>query len=256
VSVYVGYDGNNIDNYVLRGGPSLKIPGDIFYNYSISSDDRKKFVYGFNNAYSNGFNKVSDFKDFNLDLSYRPVDAVKIEFTPDYQYGFNDMQYVTTVSGKYIMARIDQKIFRTSFRFEYYPRPNMSIQYYGQPFIFSANYSKFKQVTNSMASDYNDRIHLYNTSELTLANNSYTVIENGNSASAINFDNPNFKEYTFLSNLVFRWEYIPGSTVYLVWSQNRYDSENMAQFNFGTDFSNIYKIYPHDVFMIKFSYRF
>ena len=256
VSVYVGYDGANIDNYVLRGGPSLKIPGDIFYNYSISSDDRKKVVYGFSNAYSNGFNKVSDFKDFSFDLSYRPVDAVKIELTPDYQYGYNDMQYVTTVSGKYIMARIDQKIFRTSFRVEYYPRPNMSIQYYGQPFIFSANYSKFKRVTNSMASDYNDRIHLYSTSELTLADNSYTAIENGNSASSINFDNPNFKDYAFLSNLVFRWEYVPGSTVYLVWSQNRYDSENMAQFNFGTDFSNIYKIYPHDVFMIKFSYRF
>ena len=256
VNFFVGLDGANIDNYVLRGGPSLKLPGQLNVNYSVNSDDRKKFVYGFYNSYSYGFEKVSKFIDGGIDLSYRPVDAVKITLSPGYQSGFYDMQYVTTVSGRYIMARIDQKMFRTSFRFEYYPRTNMSVQYYGQPFIFAAKYSGFKRVTNSMASDYNDRIHLYNSSELKLTDNSYTAIENGNSSSAITFDNPNFKDFAFLSNLVFRWEYVPGSTVYLVWSQNRYDSDSMAQFNFGKDFSNIYKVYPHDVFMIKFSYRF
>jgi hypothetical protein len=132
----------------------------------------------------------------------------------------------------------------------------MSIQYYGQPFIFDAKYSKFKRVTNSMASDYNDRIHQYSASELNLSGSTYTVFENGANSSSINFDNPNFKDFAFLSNLVFRWEYVPGSTVYLVWSQNRYNSDQVAQFNFSKDFSNIYKIYPHDVFMIKFSYRF
>jgi len=251
-----GYDGPNIDDYVLRGGPSLKLPGDIFWNISVSSDERKKFNYGFYYNLNSGFNKGFQFIDYGINLNYRPVDAVKITMNPDYQYGYNDMQYVTTVSGKYIMARIDQKIFRASFRVEYYPRPDMSIQYYGQPFIFSAKYSKFKRVSNSMASDYNDRIRLYSTSELQLANNTYTAVESGTNATPITFDNPDFKDFAFLSNLVFRWEYVPGSTVYLVWSQNRYDSDQMAAFNFSKDFSNIYKVYPHDIFMIKFSYRF
>jgi hypothetical protein len=256
VNLSVGLDGANIDNYVLRGGPSLKLPGQFNFNYSVNSDDRKKFVYGFNNSYSLGFNNVGKFIDAGFDFSFRPIDAVKVTLSPGYQSGYYDMQYVTKTSGKYIMARINQKMFRSSFRFEYYPRPNMSVQYYGQPFIFSGNYSKFKRVANAMASDYNDRIHTFTTSEIHLANNAYTAIENGNATSSITFDNPNFKDFAFLSNLVFRWEYVPGSTIYLVWSQNRYDSDKIAQFNFGKDFSNIYKIYPHDVFMVKLSYRF
>ncbi|MDP4291255.1 MAG: DUF5916 domain-containing protein [Bacteroidota bacterium] len=255
-NVFVGYDGPNIDSYVLRGGPSLKLPGDIFYNYSLSSDDRKKFTYGFYESISTGFDKVGNSNDIGLNFSYRPVDAVKITFSPEYQYGFNDMQYVTTVAGRYIMARIDQKMFRSSFRLEYYPRPNMSVQYYGQPFVYSGNYSKFKRIANPMATDYNDRIHIYTAKEVSLANNTYTAFENGVDASSFSFDNPNFKDFAFLSNLVFRWEYVPGSTIYLVWSQNRANSDQLAQFNFGKDFSNIYKIYPHDIFMIKYSYRF
>lgn len=166
------------------------------------------------------------------------------------------MQYVDKVAGRYIVARIDQRMFRSSFRFEYYPRPNMSVQYYGQPFIFAGDYSNFKKVTNPMASVYADRIHLYGNNEIQLANDTYTVKENGNASNQFSFSNPNFKSFAFLSNLVFRWEYIPGSTVYLVWSQNRGGSDTLANFNFGKDFSNIYQIYPQDVFMIKFSYRF
>lgn len=256
VNLFVGVDAANIDNYVLRGGPSLKLPGQFNINYSISSDDRKKFVYGFNNSYSIGFDKVGTFIDGGLDFSYRPIDAIKITFAPGYQSSNYDMQYVTTESGKYIMARIDQKMFRSSFRLEYYPRPNMSVQYYGQPFIFSGKYSQFKRVTNSMAKDYNDRIYAYKTNELGLEDNIYTAIENGNNSTAVSFDNPDFKDFAFLSNLVFRWEYIPGSTIYLVWSQNRSDTDKLAHFNMGKDFSNIYKIYPHDVFMVKLSYRF
>lgn len=256
VNLYTGIDGSNIDNNILRGGPSLKLPGAFNFNYGVNSDDRKKFVYGFYNSYSFGFNNVSKSIDYGFDFSYRPVDVIKITLNPGFQTAFNDMQYVDNVSGRYLVARINQKRFRSSFRLEYYPRTNMSIQYYGQPFIFSGNYSDYKNVTNSMASNYADRIHLYGSNEIQLLNDIYTVKENGNTNKQFSFDNPNFKSFAFLSNLVFRWEYIPGSTVYLVWSQNRSDSNQLATFDFGKDFSNIYKIYPQDVFMIKFSYRF
>ncbi|NWJ49496.1 MAG: carbohydrate binding family 9 domain-containing protein [Bacteroidetes bacterium] len=255
-NLYMGIDGSNIDNSILRGGPSLKLPGGYNINYSVSSDDRKKFVYGFFNAFSFGFNNVSQSIDYGVDLSYRPIDAIKITLSPGFETAYNNMQYVDKVSGRYIVARIDQRMFRSSFRFEYYPRPNMSVQYYGQPFIFAGNYSDFKKVTNSMASNYSDRIHIYDNNEIQLVNDSYTVKENGNTNKQFSFDNPNFKSFAFLSNLVFRWEYVPGSTVYLVWSQNRGGSDKVANFNFGKDFSNIYQIYPQDVFMIKFSYRF
>ncbi len=256
VNLFMGLDGPNIDNSVLRGGPSLKLPGGFNFNYSFSSDDRKKFGYGYWHSFSFGFNNVSQSIDYGVNFSYRPIDAIKITLNPSFETAYNNMQYVDKVAERYVLARIDQRMFSASFRLEYYARPNMSFQYYGQPFIFSGDYSDFKKVTNSMASNYADRIHEYGSDEIQLVNDSYTVKENGNIINQFSFDNPNFKSFAFLSNLVFRWEYVPGSTVYLVWSQNRSDSDKLANFNFGKDFSNIYKIYPYDVFMIKFSYRF
>ncbi|MGB9004156.1 MAG: hypothetical protein WCB96_00375 [Candidatus Aminicenantales bacterium] len=58
------------------------------------------------------------------------------------------------------------------------------------------------------------------------------------------------------SNLVIRWEYIPGSTLYLVWSQGRTGFEPRGDFSFGRDVDNLFEIHPHNVFLVKFSYCF
>ncbi|MZP56736.1 MAG: hypothetical protein GT600_14930, partial [Bacteroidales bacterium] len=68
-----------------------------------------------------------------------------------------------------------------------------------------------------------------------------------------------FNIQEFLSNLVLRWEYNPGSSVYLVWSQTRNYSNNTGVMDY---FDNIGDLFnrdnniPHNVFLVKFSYRF
>ena len=83
----------------------------------------------------------------------------------------------------------------------------------------------------------------------------YNIDENQDGSIDYSFDDPNFNFYEFRSNLVVRWEYIPGSTVYLVWSQGRTGDNSMGEFNFREDVESLYSIYPHNVFLIKFSYR-
>jgi len=75
-------------------------------------------------------------------------------------------------------------------------------------------------------------------------------------AAALSAENPDFKFLEFRFNLVLRWEYRPGSTVYLVWSQGRTDCTTDSSFNIGPGMRDLFEVEPYDVFLVKFTYRF
>ncbi len=71
------------------------------------------------------------------------------------------------------------------------------------------------------------------------------------------FNNPDYNYDEFLSNLVLRWEFRPGSTVYLVWSQTRSYYDPTGSFSVNQNLDNLYTAdKPYNVFLIKFTYRF
>jgi hypothetical protein len=69
------------------------------------------------------------------------------------------------------------------------------------------------------------------------------------------FEQPDFSVKEFLSNLVIRWEYEPGSTLFLVWSQNRKSYHDTGSFDFSRDLGRLFGEFPHDVWLVKLSYR-
>jgi hypothetical protein len=81
------------------------------------------------------------------------------------------------------------------------------------------------------------------------------IDQNLDGISDYTFDNPDYKALFFQSNLVLRWEYLPGSTLFLVWSQGRNDYFIDGGFSFMNDSRDLYQIHPHNVFLIKVSYR-
>jgi len=110
-----------------------------------------------------------------------------------------------------------------------------------------------------MADEYKDRFHVYTPAQISLNSGSYDIDENSDGTTDYNFGKPDFNVQEFLSNLVIRWEYNPGSTIYLVWSQTRScfnDSGQMDVFNDLGDLFNCKDNKPHNVFLVKFSYRF
>jgi len=133
----------------------------------------------------------------------------------------------------------------------------MSIQYYGQPFYFAGNYSGFKTITNPDAAVYNDRFHEYTANEeikLDSENGVYNVDADKNGTTDFSFDNPNFHFLQFRSNLVYRWEYKPGSTIYLVWSQGRTTDGSEGTFMFNDYSKQLRSASPQNDFLIKISY--
>jgi hypothetical protein len=170
------------------------------------------------------------------------------------------MQYVTTEewgeSDRYILARMKQKTLALVFRLNYSVTPNLSIQYYGQPFVAAGDYKNFKRVTQPRAENFQDRYHSFSKNEIQLDDDIYRIDENSDGKVDYSFDKSDFNFRQFLSNLVMRWEYKPGSTIYFVWSQGRTGSESMGNFAFKRDMTDLFDIYPQNVFLVKFNHWF
>jgi hypothetical protein len=219
---------------LLRGGPAVKVPNRYNFNLGINSDERKRISGGINGNYStNGHGTHSLFLGPNIDL--RPTSRFNMSLFVGINPELNDIQYVddeTDQNGNkhYVLSKLDRKTVFLMARFNYTLTPNLTIQFYGQPFFTAGTYSNFKEVVNPRAGEYDNRFQSYNYG-----------------------DNPNFNFKQFRSNLVMRWEYSPGSTLFLVWSQGRTGFEEMGAFSFRRDFSNLFDQRSENVFLFKFN---
>jgi hypothetical protein len=247
----------------LRGGPMMKLPGNIYSRVGFSTDNRKKLVFEVNSNMSAGFKK--DFRNINSEISitYKPTNWLVFTISPGFSKSFSELQYVsqTEYNGneKYIFASIDRKTINSSFRINLNLSPNLTFQYWGQPFVASGSYYDHKFILDPMADSYKDRFRTYSQSQISLDGDEYNIDENLDGTTDYSFGKRDFNVQEFLSNLVIRWEYNPGSSVYLVWSQTRsnYNSSgNLELFNDLGDLFNTADNKPHNVFLIKFSYRF
>ena len=258
----INRDGSHINRSELRGGPALGFPGDWNNWVFIETDERKKLIFEtfmFNNW---GDENNSRFFNIGLEITYKPFNLLSLSIEPGYTDGRREFQYVETTDfdneDRYIVSRLESEMFSADFRINLSITPDLSIQYWGQPFLFAGDYSTYRLVTDPMNEDCYSQFHEFSNDEIFYNddNNIYEIDENQDGTMDYDFENPNFNFFEFRSNLVARWEYIPGSSVYLVWSQGRMDDNSKGQFNFVDDMDNLFSTVPHNIFLIKFSYRF
>jgi len=222
-----------LDTGLLRGGPAFLTPGYTQITGMLGTDDRKAVqlsLYGSLDRNDSGPNSWL----ISPSMTFRPAGRLNFTLTGTYAYGVDDLQYVTSFeeisAPRYLLARLARKTFYTTLRFNLTLTPNLTIQYYGMPYITAGQYENFHIATAPRADRYADRLQGY----------PYPY--------SLDF---NFQE--FKSNLVLRWEYAGGSTLYFVWSQgmSNYDSRN--GFNIAHDADRLFHTQPENVFLLKIS---
>jgi hypothetical protein len=253
-------DSELISNSTLRGGPSITLPAETNAQLFIATNSRKKLSFELSGSLSRGLEESSSRYGIEGEINYKPISNLSIGLYPEYGTRKSLLQYVDQQEPdgveRYIFGSIDQKTFSMSLRLDVILTPEMTIQFWGQPFIASGDYSDFKYITDSHADRFPDRFHSYTSQEINYLEEltQYDVNETGSGLN-YQFGDPDFNFKEFLSNLVFRWEYRPGSFLYLVWSQTRSGHDTWGSFQFGEDFSDIWDIPPTNVVLLKLSYR-
>jgi len=258
----INREGANISNTELRGGPSIHLPGSWNWSARISTNSRKKLQISAGMHTSKGDDGYYTFATYFGELTYRPINTLSISVEPDFNVIKSELQYVDEQffegDPRYIFGNLDQKTFNVTARVDFNITPDLTIQYYGSPFVSGVSYADFKKITDPKADAFSSRYQSFAQNQLSYNSEEevYGIHEAGSGAPDYYFDKPDMNFRQFRSNLVLRWEYVPGSVVYLVWSQGRSDSVSDGHFDFSNDLKDLFKTTPHDIFLLKLSYRF
>jgi hypothetical protein len=259
------YNPFEISNNALRGAATMRRPIGVGPNIYITSDSRKKIYGNVNLGGFWGFEHTVRSRNANLQITFQPLNALNISLAGNYSYYWRRQdQFVQNISynnsTRSIVSSVKQKTLRFTARINYNITPDLTLQYYGQPYITRPLYANFAYVSNPMAKEFNDRFHIFTPNEISYDNNSnsYLVDENHDAVTDYSFGEPNFNFVQFRSNLVVRWEYRRGSELFLVWSQgNTPDASNDIDSPLPKSlFDNIFAGQGRNIFLVKWTYRF
>ena len=257
------YNPLEISNNALRGGSSLRRPAGVGTFVYLNSDDRKKVYFGAEYSEAWGFENTVSSQYLYTYVGFLPINAMQINISPGYGNSSRRQdQFVSETSFggdiRTIVSEVSQHEFSLTARLTYNLSPDLTIQYYGQPFIYRAKYQNFGYVTDPLNKEYNARFHQYTSEEISSDGDSFFVDENHDGNTDYSFSTPDFNFIQFRSNLVIRWEYIPGSELFLVWSQgsrpNAYNDLDTPLIS--SLFNNVFDEQARNVFLLKCTYRF
>jgi hypothetical protein len=166
----------------------------------------------------------------------------------------DDPLMTDTFGTRYVFGKIYQQTLSGSVRLNWTFTPKLTLQLYVQPFLAVGQYDEFKELAQPSSFDYN--IFGEGNSTISFTDDNYYVDPDGpGPATEFSFDNPDFNYKSFRGTMVLRWEYLPGSLIYFVWTQNRADFSNPGDFNLRRDLGDLFSAPGDNIFMIKISYR-
>ena len=252
-----------ISNNALRGTTAIRrLPG-IGNNTFVGTDYRKKVYANFTLFNFWQFENLMRLKEVALTLYFQPLDALRISVSGDYSYNWRKQdQFVSNVFynniTRSIVGEVKQKTLRFTGRISYNITPDLTLQYYGQPYITRPLYANFAYVTGPLAKNIKDRFYVFNSSQVSFNNGQYFIDENSDGTPDYSFSKPDFNFVQFRSNLVVRWEYRAGSELYLVWSQSNTPdvASDLDSPLTKSLLNNAFAEHARNIFLVKWTYRF
>ena len=260
ISSGYGLSANFYDNFFLRGGPRFRRPNTGFTYLFLNSDNSKMFSFtlGYSNRHSQ--ENVTTRDRFTIRTNYQPFDALSLSLNVEYANLFDATQYVTETNfnnlPRYILGRIQNQTLTTTLRLNYSFTPNLSLQFYGQPFISKGQFTDLNYVTNPVAKRLDNRVAIYDGNQIRMENDHYLIDENTDGITDYSFSNPDFSFVQLQTNLVARWEYIPGSELFLVWARGSSGNVNPSNDLIDSVSDQVFQEPSNDTFLIKATYRF
>jgi len=251
----------SVDTRALRGGPALRMHDFWSTALDLGTDSSRRASFSIDGEYIRAIDDSSRHSRIEGLARLRLSNRFSFSGLTSYQTFANNLQYVATVDTSagpgWLLGRIEQDTWSFTLRADLAITPDLTIQYYGSPFISAGRYTELKRATDTLAECYRDRFHAFAPDEITFQpdSNRYIVSE-GASQALYSFANPDFSFRQFRSNLVVRWEYRPGSTLYVVWSQGRTGFQPYWDSAFSSNWSALWHERSDNVFLVKLSYWF
>lgn len=253
------YNPGVFDTRNTRGGPKFKNTNGYGSWINIWSDSRHSMTYSLY-AEAGHSESGSFYYDGGPSFQWKATPSLRFTFSPYYTRNYTFAQYVDQVSDpaatatygtRYLFAQLDQREISAGIRVDWVFSPRLSLQVYMQPLISVGRYSAFKELArpgefafttlDSRTDAENDLVYIYPNG----VNNPTDVIAESN---------PDFNYKFLLGNAILRWEYMPGSAIYLVWTHQQTNNDDPGNYAFGPNLGHLITERGDNVFQVKVSY--
>jgi len=226
----VNYNPQSFDDRATRGGPGAYQNTQRSVWWYVEGDQRKPVSVGMFSVVG-GDREGSSISEVDPYINWRPSSFLKLSAEFAFIRNHDQSQWIEQVGDRYIFGELRQRTVSIRTRLNYTVTPNLTIQLYAEPFVSAGDYASFKQLADGRAREYSERY----------APTSYD-------------SNPDFNYRSFRTTNVLRWEYRPGSTLFVVWQQGREDTLERGTFDFKRDFGGVFDAPARNVFLVKWAY--
>jgi hypothetical protein len=225
-NISVFYSPRFLSDNLTRGGPLMGVPARWGGSANFASGEAG------NTQFNSGFSASRDeFGGWEIGgsagLSSRPTPRIRVSLNPGFDRGRNTRQYITESAGgraatfgtRYLFGTIDQTTIYSQLRMSYAIGPDLTLEGYLEPFAATGRYTRLGELDAPRSRT----LRRYGTDGTTITRlpDQNLLVTDGGGADTVLVENPDFRVLSFRSNLVLRWEWRRGSTLFLVWQQNR-----------------------------------
>lgn len=242
---------NSLDTRLLRGGPDVRFNPYFLTSVKFNTDKAKRVMFSLQYEGNHNLDGYNRFNTFIPGLTFRLGNHVFLAGQLNYAWNKDNMQYLQTVipekvpyvnkdSRRYLTGHMDQKTYGLTLNLQVNVTPDISLQFYGSPFTSTARFNDFKWMDKTDSRTYGERFQSLSADEL----------------AGVAKGKPNFSFNEFRSNLVARWEYLPGSTLYFVWEHRMSNRDTRYLSGWGSNLDRMFGLPSTNTFMLKMNYWF
>ncbi|HEX8693967.1 MAG TPA: DUF5916 domain-containing protein [Longimicrobium sp.] len=254
------------DDRLTRGGPVVRRASSWNYFVNLSTDSRKKVVLSTNPSVGRNAEGATGYSA-NLSVRVKPAPNIEVSAGPAFSHNESRAQFVTAFADpaaaewggrRVVFSDLSQNTLSMNTRLNWTFTPTLTLELFAQPLVVAGDFDRFKEFA---APRELDKV-VYDATQLTPITGadgrvvSYSLDADRDGDEDLRFGNPDFNFRSLRGNAVLRWEYRPGSTLFLVWQQERSVTEPFGDFALGRDGEAVFDGRPNNIFVVKMSYWF
>jgi hypothetical protein len=257
-----------------RGGPIMIEPGSLGMRLGVNSDRRRSLTVNGGLNLNRGSRGTGDRVSVDARVNLRASSRFSVQLSPRFDVQSDGSQYVTSTSTlpfaptfdrRYLFGELERSTLTLETRVDYTFSPTLSFQLYAQGLVSAGDFVRYKQL--DAPSTYDFRVFQEGTAVNVggaVGCSGGSICLDSNGAQNLDFDGDGITDYSFtdkdfnvrslIGNAVIRWEYRPGSTLFLVWQRQQRADAAAGDFNFGRDFDALWGAPADNRFILKLNY--
>jgi len=266
------YSPRAMSRSATRGGPMMVSPASTRFSANVNTDRRRRVSVGSNVEISDDMQGEGGGFQVRADVRLQASDNLVLAVEPRYETSRSGDQYVTATSAlpfaptygtRYLFAELDRRTFSMETRVDWTFSPALSLQVFAQPLLSSGDYLRYKQLADSQSYDFlgldegSAQVtpgQVACSSAICEVDGTQHVDFDGDGVTDHSFEDRDFNVRSLIGNAVLRWEYRPGSTLFLVWQRSQSHRAVVGDFDLSRDAGALFRAPADDRFIVKMTY--